>query len=61
MRVYELMDALSNSFAGNSVEVAVCLTKEDLMNGENIGDGVFSLILKATDVDDGFIIAEVKK
>lgn len=51
MRVYELMSILSEMNSGMEVKVNVCMTTEELEEGDDVGDGLFSKTLKISGMD----------
>lgn len=53
MKVYEVMDLLGRAPASAEVIISTSLKKEELLEyGDDVGDGVFSLELQITDIDD---------
>ena len=57
MKVYEVMDLLGRAPASAEVFISTSLKKEELLEyGDDVGDGVFSLELQITDIDDPAII-----
>lgn len=51
MKVYELMSFLEKLPAGKEVKVSICLTPDELVDGQFIGDGCYMLDLDIDDVD----------
>ena len=57
MKVYEVMALLGRAPASAEVTISTSLKKEELLEyGDDVGDGVFSLELQITDIDDPAII-----
>ena len=59
MKVYELMQLLSDLPAGQEIDVHACLTAKELTQGEEVDTGLFSLHLKIAEVYEGSIGVEV--
>ena len=59
MKNYELMTLLSEAKANENIKVSVCLTIEELMQGDEIDKGLYHLTLDICDFDDGVISTEV--
>ena len=51
MKVYEFMNLLGKAPADKDVKVCVCLTLQELMNGDQIDEGCFCLSLDIDDFD----------
>lgn len=59
MKNYELMTLLSEAKANENIKVSVCLTIEELMQGDEIDKGLYHLTLDICDFDGGVISTEV--
>lgn len=61
MKNYELMTLLSEAKANENIKVSICLSSEELMNGEQMDKGLYCLTLDVDDFDcdTGVISTEV--
>ena len=51
MRNFEVMNLLSEAKANEKIKVHICLTVEELINGEPIDKGLYCLTLDVEDFD----------
>lgn len=61
MRNFEVMNLLSEAKANEKIKVHICLTIEELMSGEQIDKGLYTLTLDICDFDstEGIISTEI--
>lgn len=58
MKVYELMNELANFPSGEEIEVGICITVNELRKGHEVEDGLYSNLLKISDIEEGIIHTE---
>lgn len=59
MKVYELMNELANLPSGKEIQIGLCISKQELMTGDEIESDVYSLRLNISEIlEDGIIYTE---